>query len=782
MISISTYLLLSTIILSFPNLVQSYFFSPTFQSNVAPVVIHGTKFFYNDTNSQFYVKGLTYQPDATKNQSLTDPLADSQSCERDIPDLMDLHTNVLRVNYIDPAANHSACMNMLMAAGIYVLVDLNEPHLSITDQISWTTSLYSRYTSVVDSLARYNNVLGFFVGDESTSSDSKISQAAPYLKSAVRDVKAFISDRGYRQIPVGFAGNLDGGEALSDFFTCGDDDSSRVDFYGYNDNNWCGSTSLASYSNSTGSSLHLNSTVNSSFSVNSTEASSNLGVPIFFSDYGCYNERTRHFNETSALYSDSMTSVLSGGVSGSYFQTSDGHGLVQVTETGIQKTAEFWNYILKITRIDPKYTNFDGIASSVTHPSCSLKFGNFTKLPPTPDSSTCSCLYDSLECVSSSQFPSNANITISSSELFKLNTLCQGTNCEAINSAPEKGVYGNYSFCSTGQKLSYVYNKYYSSSGVCDLPDAKLKESTNSGECRASSSAVLPNFQSKKTLSISSAESTFKASSTSQFSSVFTMIAHGQTAVVTFTSPPERSLVSTTPTTQNAKITLTRTFTDPNINLRKRELHTESTSSLQQQSTATTIITDATTNDEDAIHSPIMYTHTIPIHGGVRSPLPTHRTGHQQLQQKQPDDIISSISNRFKKYGDGCIENAYSISTTHECDLSGDLVDNFATDNDAEFEDVDDEMPFDLNVKQVTIVRFVTLTFDSELSEASVAESISADTIGSSSSSSSSSTSTIHSVSRPSLNTASVYQDFANPSLEFSIIGLTFGFICLLIV
>ncbi|GMG51865.1 unnamed protein product [Ambrosiozyma monospora] len=257
------------------------------------------------------------------------------------------------------------------------------------------------------------------------------------------------------------------------------------------------------------------------------------------------------------------------------------------------------------------------------------------------------------------------------------------------------------------------------------------------------------------------------------------MIAHGQTAVVTFTSPPERSLVSTTPTTQNAKITLTRTFTDPNINLRKRELHTESTSSLQQQSTDTTIITDATTNDEDAIHSPIMYTHTIPIHGGVRSPLPTHRTGHQQLQQKQPDDIISSISNRFKKYGDGCIEDAYSISTAHECDLSGDLVDKFATDNDAEFEDVDDEMPFDLNVKQVTIVRFVTLTFDSELSEASVAESISADTIGSSSSSS---TSTIHSVSKASLNTASVYQDFANPSLEFSIIGLTFGFICLLIV
>ncbi|GME70207.1 unnamed protein product [Ambrosiozyma monospora] len=781
MISISICLLFSTIILCLPNLAQSYYFSATFQSNVSPVVIKGTKLFYNDTGSQFYVKGLTYQPESTENQSTIDPLANSRSCERDIPNLMDLHTNVLRVNYIDPTANHSACMNMLMSAGIYVLVDLNEPQLSITDQLSWTTSLYSRYTSVVDSLARYNNVLGFFIGDESSSSDSKVSQAAPYLKAAVRDVKKFINDRGYRQIPVGFAGNLKGGAALSDFFTCGDDDSSRVDFYGYNDNNWCGSrlnSSSAPYykSDYNRSSLHPNPTVNSSFSLTSTNALSNMDVPIFFSDYGCYNERTRQFNETSALYSDSMTSFLSGGVSGSYFQTSDGHGLIKVNETGIHKTAEFWKYILKITSIHPNYTEFDEMPSSVKHPSCSLEIGNFTVLPPTPDSNICSCLYDSLQCVSSSAFPSNADITISSSQLSKLDTLCEGTNCDAIYSDPVKGVFGNFSFCSTGQKLSFVYNKYYLLNGVCDLPGAKLKKSTNSGNCRASSSSSLPKFQSKKTLSVASVESTHEVSSTSRFYSVFTMIAHGQTAIMTFTSPPVRELSSTTSATENAKITLTRTFTDSDINFGKREIQMESASSIQQHSTTTTTIIDATTDNAEAIHSPIMFTRTIPIHGGVRAPLSTLKTGHHQLHQKQPDDIISSISNRFKRAGDGYID-ASSISNARESDLSGDLVDNYATDSVPQFEDVNAEMPFVFQVKHVTIVKFVTVTSDSDHSATLIANSISTDLNGPSFSSSFSDLDSNHS-----RNTVSVYDDFANLSLKSPVIGLIFAFISLLIV
>ncbi len=61
-------------------------------------------------------------------------------------------------------------MALLDKAGIYVVADLGEPALSINrDSPAWNVELYERYTAVIDNLGQYDNVIGFFSGNEVTN-------------------------------------------------------------------------------------------------------------------------------------------------------------------------------------------------------------------------------------------------------------------------------------------------------------------------------------------------------------------------------------------------------------------------------------------------------------------------------------------------------------------------------------------------------------------------------------------------------------------------------------
>ena len=83
------------------------------------------------------MKGVAYQQDTaaaggeTKSDKFIDPLADEDSCKRDVPLLKKLDTNTIRVYAIDPSKNHDDCMKQLQDAGIYVVADLSEPNISI---------------------------------------------------------------------------------------------------------------------------------------------------------------------------------------------------------------------------------------------------------------------------------------------------------------------------------------------------------------------------------------------------------------------------------------------------------------------------------------------------------------------------------------------------------------------------------------------------------------------------------------------------------------------------
>ena len=204
-------------------------------------------------------------------------------------------------------------MQMLQNAGIYVIADLSAPNISINrDSPEWNLALYNRYTSVIDTLQPYNNVLGFFAGNEVSNNVSNVN-AIPFVKAAVRDMKSYIKTKGYRTIGVGYAADDDATirTNLEDYMNCGSSDDS-IDFFGYNIYSWCGTSSFQQ-----------------SGYADRTAEFSNYSVPAFFAEYGCNTQGTRVFDETAALYSGQMTGVWSGGIVYMYFQETNNFGTMK---------------------------------------------------------------------------------------------------------------------------------------------------------------------------------------------------------------------------------------------------------------------------------------------------------------------------------------------------------------------------------------------------------------------------------------------------------------------
>ena len=137
---------------------------------------------------------------SASSDAYTDPLADADSCKRDIPYLIQLGTNTIRTYAIDPTKDHTECMNALADAGIYVISDLSSPGSSIDrNDASWNDDLYSRYTAVIDNMANFTNTLGFFAGNEVSNSPNN-TDASAFVKAAARDMKSYMKQKNYRTI------------------------------------------------------------------------------------------------------------------------------------------------------------------------------------------------------------------------------------------------------------------------------------------------------------------------------------------------------------------------------------------------------------------------------------------------------------------------------------------------------------------------------------------------------------------------------------------------------
>lgn len=200
-------------------------------------------------------------------------------------------------------------MQLLQNAGIYVVLDLGEPATSINrDDPQWNLEIYNRYTSVVDAFQQYSNVLGFFAGNEVSNSPNN-TIASAFVKAAVRDMKAYIKQKSYRAIGVGYATNDDDQRTnLANYFNCGPVEDS-IDFWGYNIYSWCG-----------------DSDIKKSNYLERTKEFSTYNVPAFFAEYGCNKVLPREFKEVASLYGSQMSPVWSGGIVYMYFQETNNFG------------------------------------------------------------------------------------------------------------------------------------------------------------------------------------------------------------------------------------------------------------------------------------------------------------------------------------------------------------------------------------------------------------------------------------------------------------------------
>lgn len=426
-------------------------------ADLPPIEVVGRKFFYSNNGSQFYIKGVAYQSNSIVNQtgsSFNDPLADQDSVKRDIPYLQQLQTNTVRVYAVNSSLNHDQTMKELGDAGIYVLADLAEPGLSIqSNNPHWNIDLFNRYASVVDTFANYSNVLGFIAGNEVINLVNQ-TQAAPFIKAAIRDVKAYIKQKGYRSIPVGFSASDVSSVRTpeANYFACGDE-SVQADFFATNIYEWCGDATFES----------------SGYSARTKEMQ-NMTIPVFFSEYGCNNVQPRTFGDTQALFSKNMTGVWSGGIVYEYFQEENDYGLISLNGNSVKTNKDFENLKAVMAKVSPSIAMSSEAqvkkATMVCPPTSEPQWVAATNLPPTPDAGVCDCISESSGCVVSDDVMPSAY-----PDLFSY--LCGVVPCDAIAANGTSGAYGALSPCLPKQQLNYLMNLYYEqnskAAGACDF-------------------------------------------------------------------------------------------------------------------------------------------------------------------------------------------------------------------------------------------------------------------------------------------------------------------------
>ncbi|KAI5959557.1 uncharacterized protein KGF55_005201 [Candida pseudojiufengensis] len=439
---------------------------------IQTIKIHQNKFYESTTKNQFFIRGIAYQKtrqegeiyDTTKETNYIDPLSNPFTCLRDLENLVELNINVVRIYQINPLANHDVCMNAFASEGIYIIADLSEPFISIKrDSPHWDTEIFKRYKSVVDSMSKYNNVLGFFAGNEIANSQSNID-SAPFIRSSIRDIKKYINDMGYRKIPIGYASNDDTviRSNLANYLVCDlpndeDNELSKIDFFAINNYEWCGYSTYA-----TSGYKDLNLEFNK------------FPTPIFFSEFGCNLIQPRPFTEIESIFNKNMKKIWSGGIMYEYFEEINHYGLILIKkDQSILKLPDFENLKSKYNAIDDENPVQVDLNEQIelNNVKCndliSDTWNIATNLPQTPNSLKCDCLYNSLKCII---LPNSQN-SFDEEEFIK--NLCYKIDCFEINCNGKIGQYGKYSDCSPLIRASFALNQYYLQTGekeeICTL-------------------------------------------------------------------------------------------------------------------------------------------------------------------------------------------------------------------------------------------------------------------------------------------------------------------------
>lgn len=136
---------------------------------------------------------------------------------------------------VDNSRDHDECMQALDDAGIYLLLDVNTPTISINrenPQPSYNEKYLQHVFATIDVFSKYNNTLAFFTANE-VINNIQTTGAATYVKAVTRDMHRYIRDQNKRAIPIGYsaADVTENRLQMAQYLNCGDDALARSDFF-----------------------------------------------------------------------------------------------------------------------------------------------------------------------------------------------------------------------------------------------------------------------------------------------------------------------------------------------------------------------------------------------------------------------------------------------------------------------------------------------------------------------------------------------------------------------
>lgn len=305
------------------------------------ISVTGKKFFTSN-GTQFFIKGVAYQlsPDDAFNTTV--------QCQADAKKLQELGANVIRSYRVNPFHDHSGCIQAFEDAGIYIIIDLQNPSYDAyinEDNPLWNDNIFNYSRTVIDKYANYNNILGFFSANEIITRPNG-TNAAPYVKASVRDCKAYIKSQGYRDIPIGYAAADISSirPMLQNFLACGDE-SDSIDFWGLNIYEWC---------------YAADTNYETSGYRDRTNEIMDLPIPAFFSEFGCNTIEPRTFDDIPILLGPEMDNEWSGGIVYEWLEESNNYGIVSYTTQATNSTAA------TPIPIQPDFNNLQGVWANST--------------------------------------------------------------------------------------------------------------------------------------------------------------------------------------------------------------------------------------------------------------------------------------------------------------------------------------------------------------------------------------------------------------------------------
>ncbi len=207
---------------------------------MAEIIQIKNNFFYLN-NQRWSPKGVCYQP-----QDGVDPLSDDKLSV--IQSLVEgnwkkLGINAVRVYQVDPSLPHDQVMNYLAANNIYVEIGAVTGQTAVNaSNPQYTGSFLRRIKSVADAFAKYNNVLYFSISNEAITPGLSPGYAIPsIIKAAARDLRAYMAQQGYRNVPIGCAERDEPQYTIpaAAAYVCGPVNE-RLDILGYNCYRWAG--------------------------------------------------------------------------------------------------------------------------------------------------------------------------------------------------------------------------------------------------------------------------------------------------------------------------------------------------------------------------------------------------------------------------------------------------------------------------------------------------------------------------------------------------------------